>query len=327
MKTDSPPKMRERSPSVDEDLRGAKPVFEHEQKCQEDHTPMKPRRQISGTPSQFRFFSDHEMPYDGPAADHTSVLSGISDPTGFGSLDSSWRSFGFDTSSRLEVLGPLRENVDESYSFNVPPQKLVSSSYMMHHTSREPSTKDMPPQPVCDRDEGTRVENDADTFGSGVKYHDDSPAFPVLLSGEECADPLKAACSIRNDPKLAYMEGAIDCGDNGFFCTVTEQDDWEPRELLDNLNFGYCNRTKAFDGTEFQDDGHCHGSDDDSAYYWVLRDHWFRQYNGRLRCCCNWDSEEVDDDDPLSNGLFTCQSLLWLYTAVGFPNAEQQCTR
>ncbi|CAJ1960660.1 unnamed protein product [Cylindrotheca closterium] len=166
----------------------------------------------------------------------------------------------------------------------------------------------------CDRDEGPRVENDADTFGSGVKYHNDSPAFPVLLSGGKCADPLKAACSIRNDPKLAYMEGPIDCGDNGFFCTVTEQDDWEPRELLDNLNFGYCNRTEAFDGTEFQDDGHCHGSDDDSAYYWVLRDHWFRQYNGRLRCCCNWDSEEVDDDDPLSNGLFTnrCDYRRWV---------------
>ncbi|KAL3939521.1 MAG: hypothetical protein SGBAC_005771 [Bacillariaceae sp.] len=153
----------------------------------------------------------------------------------------------------------------------------------------------------CDRDEGPRVENDAETFGTSAKYHHDSQASPVLQSNGECADPLKGACSIRNDPKLAYMEGPIDCGGNGFFCTVVEQEDWEPRELLDNLNFGYCNRTEAFDGTEFQEDGHCHGSDDDSAYYWVLRDHWFRQYNGRLRCCCDWDQ----GDDPLTDGIFT----------------------
>lgn len=155
----------------------------------------------------------------------------------------------------------------------------------------------------CDRDEGPRVENDAGTFGIGVKYHNESPAAPVLLANGECADPLKSACSLRNDPKLAYMEGPIDCGGNGFFCTVVEQEDWDPRELLDNLNFGYCNRTEAFDNSDdqYQEDGHCHGSDDDSAYYWVLRDHWFRQYNGRLRCCCNWDEGE----DPLSDGLFT----------------------
>ncbi|CAJ1960664.1 unnamed protein product [Cylindrotheca closterium] len=145
--------MRERSLSVGEDLcGGAKPSFKHEQKCQ-DHTPMKPLRQISGgIPSQFfRFFSDHETTDDGSAADHTSVFSGITDTTVFSSFDGSWRSASLDTSSRIEALGPLRENMDESCSFNnPPPRKLVSSSsYMMRHTFREPpATKDRPPQPA-----------------------------------------------------------------------------------------------------------------------------------------------------------------------------------
>merc|ERR1712226_933436 len=35
-------------------------------------------------------------------------------------------------------------------------------------------------------------------------------------------------------------------------------------------------------------DGHCHGSDVDDTYGWWIRDHWHRNYAGRLKCCCDW---------------------------------------
>ena len=41
----------------------------------------------------------------------------------------------------------------------------------------------------------------------GVKYHDGSGAWPVLLDDGTCADPLKEACSLRDDFKTAYLEG------------------------------------------------------------------------------------------------------------------------
>merc|ERR1711988_1057211 len=57
---------------------------------------------------------------------------------------------------------------------------------------------------------------------------------------------------------------------------------------MGDLNFGYCNTT-GFNDEGFDRDGHCHGSDSDETFYWWVRDHWFRGYNGRLRCCCGWD--------------------------------------
>jgi len=58
--------------------------------------------------------------------------------------------------------------------------------------------------------------------------------------------------------------------------------------LRGDVNFGYCNTTEGREGEGFDGDGHCHGSDSDVTFYWWVRDHWFRQYNGRLRCCCGW---------------------------------------
>ena len=43
----------------------------------------------------------------------------------------------------------------------------------------------------------------------GVKYHDGSGAWPVLLEDGTCADPLKAACASRDDDKTAYLEGEL----------------------------------------------------------------------------------------------------------------------
>ena len=41
----------------------------------------------------------------------------------------------------------------------------------------------------------------------GVKYHDGSGAWPVLLEDGTCANPLKEACELRGDAKTAYLEG------------------------------------------------------------------------------------------------------------------------
>eukprot|EP00558_Chaetoceros_sp_UNC1202_P004941 CAMPEP_0197245802 /NCGR_PEP_ID=MMETSP1429-20130617/10472_1 /TAXON_ID=49237 /ORGANISM="Chaetoceros sp., Strain UNC1202" /LENGTH=312 /DNA_ID=CAMNT_0042706359 /DNA_START=62 /DNA_END=1000 /DNA_ORIENTATION=+ len=70
---------------------------------------------------------------------------------------------------------------------------------------------------------------------------------------------------------------------------------WPPINLVTDLNFGHCNTTNGFEDAGYDQDGHCHGSSDDSTYYWWIRDHWHRQYNGRLRCCCGWYEGNVGD--------------------------------
>jgi len=122
------------------------------------------------------------------------------------------------------------------------------------------------------------------------KYHDGSAAYPVLAQNGECAEPMKEACSSRPDPKTAYLEGPISCGGNGWYCRIfnDEANGWENINLNGDVNFGQCNREDSFEDAGFDQDGHCHGSSDDSTYYWWIRDHWHRQYNGKVRCCCGW---------------------------------------
>merc|ERR1712146_373433 len=57
-----------------------------------------------------------------------------------------------------------------------------------------------------------------------------------------------------------------------------------------DTNFGYCNTQEGFDDPGYDKAGHCHGSGRDETFYWWVRDHWFRGYNGRLRCCCGWNN-------------------------------------
>jgi len=121
----------------------------------------------------------------------------------------------------------------------------------------------------------------------GTLYHDGSAAFPVLKNGN-CATPIASACSSRGNAKTAYLEGPIQCNGNGWYCRMLVDENWPPQNLISDLNFGYCNLTDAIEDPGYDRSGHCHGSDDDSTYYWWLRDHWFRGYNGRVRCCCNW---------------------------------------
>lgn len=141
----------------------------------------------------------------------------------------------------------------------------------------------------CTDDAGPPVGDDAENFGPNGKYHDGSAAYPVL-NGRECADPMKDACNSRDDFKTAYLEGPISCGGNGWYCRIFDDsaNGWPTENLLGDVNFGQCNREDSFEDSGYDQDGHCHGSSDDSTYYWWMRDHWHRGYNGKLRCCCGW---------------------------------------
>jgi len=138
----------------------------------------------------------------------------------------------------------------------------------------------------CRDDAGPPFADDEEHFGKGGKYHDGSFARPILQN-EQCAPPVKKACDSRPS-KTAYLEGPIDCGGNGWYCRITKEDGWKNVNLVGDYNFGLCNSEEAFGDSGYDKDGHCHGSEDDSTYYWWVRDHWHRQYNGHLRCCCGW---------------------------------------
>jgi len=150
----------------------------------------------------------------------------------------------------------------------------------------------------CRDDAGPAYLDDDETFPNGGKYHDGSPAIAILQDGE-CAEPLKQACSDRPTKKTAYIEGPIACGDKGWYCRIRpDPENWPTENLLGDVNFGHCNTTDAFKGWGYDQDGHCHGSSKDNTYYWWMRDHWHRRYNGQLRCCCGW------ADDSSANPMY-----------------------
>lgn len=138
----------------------------------------------------------------------------------------------------------------------------------------------------CTDDAGPPFQDDDVTYGSGGKYHDGKPAMPI---GDSCPDPLKEACRTKSK-KAAFLEGPVDCGDKGWFCRIEEETGWPANNLISDLNFGYCNTQEGFEDAGFDRAGHCHGSDADETFYWWVRDHWFRGYNGKMRCCCGWDT-------------------------------------
>jgi len=137
------------------------------------------------------------------------------------------------------------------------------------------------PSQQCEDDAGPPWIDDEDTFGRNGRYHDATPAEPVLRDGK-CPSPLKAACSDKG-VKAAHLEGPPSCA-NGWFCRIMEQDNWHNPDF-DDHNFAHCN---ASDADESDRDGHCHGSDANDVYGWWVRDHWFRGYAGTLHCCCGW---------------------------------------
>ena len=128
--------------------------------------------------------------------------------------------------------------------------------------------------------------------------------------------PVKAACAKHAEggpvtseaARAAYLEGPLQCGGRGWFCRIVpSSDDWNTD--YGDYNFNHCNRT-AYGDT----DGHCHGSSDDDTFYWWVRDHWHRNYAGRLHCCCDWGA--VGMDGVVSN----CD-----YRAPLLPGANAQC--
>jgi len=136
----------------------------------------------------------------------------------------------------------------------------------------------------CRDDAGPPFLDDSETFGTN-KYFDGKPAQAV----GDCPSPLTEACAGK--PKTAaFLEGPIDCGGRGWFCRIEEETGWPTNGLTADLNFGYCNTTEGFEDDGFDRAGHCHGSESDGAFYWWVRDHWFRGYNGKLTCCCGWDT-------------------------------------
>ena len=141
----------------------------------------------------------------------------------------------------------------------------------------------------CRDGAGPPFPDDEETFNGGF-YHDGSAAEPILESDGSCPPPLTSACSSRPTKKAAYIEGPIDCGDKGWYCRIYQQEGWPNVNLRGDYNFGLCNSTENFDDAGADKDGHCHGSSRDNTYYWWMRDHWHRGYNGRLRCCCGWES-------------------------------------
>ena len=42
------------------------------------------------------------------------------------------------------------------------------------------------------------------------------------------------------------MEGPIDCGDKGWYCRIMPDTNWDPVNLIPDLNFGHCNTSAAF---------------------------------------------------------------------------------
>jgi len=139
----------------------------------------------------------------------------------------------------------------------------------------------------CRDDAGPPYLDDEETFPDGGKYHDTSEAIPILQNGQ-CAPKMAKACNQRPNTRTAYFEGPIDCGGNGWFCRIMPDENWAPINLIADLNFGHCNTTDGIGDAGWDRDGHCHGSSDDNTYYWWMRDHYHRGYNGRLRCCCGW---------------------------------------
>ena len=85
-------------------------------------------------------------------------------------------------------------------------------------------------------------------------------AYPVLLEDGKCAKSLEQACSVCPSYKAAYLEGPINCSDNGWYCCIMPDNNWPPVNPIGDLNFGHCNTTDGFEDAGYDQDGHCHRS-------------------------------------------------------------------
>ncbi|KAL3939396.1 MAG: hypothetical protein SGBAC_005864 [Bacillariaceae sp.] len=98
---------------------------------------------------------------DEKTADLSTIVSDITEPSGFASvdaswnaspnnsfndIDSSWRNDSLDTSLRIESLGPLEEEKSDNDSFDTPVRKIMLVSSSMDREVFESAQRDMPPQ-------------------------------------------------------------------------------------------------------------------------------------------------------------------------------------
>jgi len=158
-------------------------------------------------------------------------------------------------------------------------QVMVSVILLVIYAARGASPDG--PNQQCGDDAGPPWEDDGP-----IAYYEGFPNAPVLPSGE-CPAPLSAACAGKG-ALAAHMDGPVDCGGKGWFCRIFDQPDHRMPGVsggrFPDSNFASCNQSE----TDHDLDGHCHGSDVDDTYGWWIRDHWHRNYAGKLKCCCDW---------------------------------------
>jgi len=139
----------------------------------------------------------------------------------------------------------------------------------------------------CRDDAGPPFTDDEDTF-PGSFYWSSSNAKTVLNPDGSCPGPLAGACQTRANPLQAALEGPIECASGGWFCRIfPDENHGANGNLYSDVNFANCDvESPNLEATMHDRSGHCHGSSDLSTFYWWVRDHWFRGYAGRMKCCC-----------------------------------------
>lgn len=138
------------------------------------------------------------------------------------------------------------------------------------------------PNQQCRDDAGPPWEDDGP-----IAYYVGFPNTPILRNGK-CPPAVEAACQ-QKGALAAHLDGPIDCGGRGWFCRINDQAGHRAPGFsggrFPDSNYASCNQAD----TDHDLDGHCHGSDEESAYGWWIRDHWHRNYAGSLKCCCGWE--------------------------------------
>jgi len=143
------------------------------------------------------------------------------------------------------------------------------------------------PNQQCRDDAGPPWVDDGETA-----YYVGFSAKPKLLGNGECPLPLRSSCE-KKGALAAFHDGPVNCGGKGWFCIITRQKGHRNPEVKANKdgtfpfpdsNFAFCPQN------DHDRDGHCHGSDKEDVYGWWVRDHWHRNYAGKVKCCCGWES-------------------------------------
>lgn len=122
------------------------------------------------------------------------------------------------------------------------------------------------PNQQCRDDAGPAWVDDVSHFAANTRYHTGSPACAQVDSTGACPSPLAAACATKG-AKAAFLEGPVNCGGQGWYCRILPQSGWNDDKT--DSNFNHCNITSRMSGYNDaeapNEDGHCHGSDQDGV--------------------------------------------------------------